>query len=669
MGKRSRRQSRLDRAQPDRPAIEPHRRPEPYPASAALHSRNQRLDWYLYLALFLLALAVYHQVWRFDFVNFDDPIYVTDNSHVRAGITWAGTAWAFTSYYASNWHPLTWLSHMLDAQMFGMRAGWHHLSSVLIHGLSAMLLFAALKRMTHARWPSAFVAFVFALHPLHVESVAWIAERKDVLCAFFWFLTLWCYARYVEQPSRARYALVLLAFCLGLLAKPMIVTLPFVLLLLDVWPLRRANRLAVLWEKVPFFVLAASSSLITYLAQRQGGAVRSLETVPLDLRFANALATYAAYIERTFWPVNLSVFYPYPHELGAWRVILALMLLTGVTVVAVRRVRSQPYLAVGWFWYLGTLVPVIGIVQVGGQSSADRYTYVPMVGLSIMLSWAAVDFMKSFPGARTAVLSSAAVACLVCVVLTWTQVGVWANSESLFQHAIAVTDQNHIAHNNLASYYLRQKRNEDAMSHIAEALRIKPAYPEAHVNLATVLRRMGKNIDSEREYQIALQLQPANVDAHSGYGALLVSENRYTDALREFQAATALDPDYADGHYDLGRVMAATGRANDAMAQFKEAIRLRPDNADAHRSLGMMLIGQGRLNDALVEFAALAKSAPADPRVHYDFGTLLESAGRHDEAIVQFSEALRIRPDFAEARRRLESALSRRSQSGNSARP
>ncbi len=616
----------------------------------------------MYLALVLVTLAVYSQVRHFDFLNYDDPDYVTDNSRVRAGLTWSGAAWAFTTYHASNWHPLTWLSHMLDFQLFGTYSGGHHLSSALLHALSAVLLFAALKRMTGARWPSAFVAFLFALHPLHVESVAWIAERKDVLCALFWFLALWFYARYVERPGVERYLLVLLAFCLGLLSKPMIVTLPFVLLMLDFWPLRRANLPLLLREKAPIFVLAAGASVVTFLAQRQGGAVRSLDTVSFGQRLGNALATYFTYIARTLWPANLAVFYPYPHEVGFGRVALAVLVLAGVTLLVARRVRSQPFLVVGWLWYLGTLVPVIGIVQVGGQASADRYTYVPMVELAIMLSWAGVDLVERYPGARNGVIASAAAVCLACVALTWNQLSSWSNSETLFRHAVDVTADNHIAHNNLASYYLTQKRNDEAASHIYEALRIRSNYPEAHVNLATFLRRSGKDAESEREYRVALGLQPANVDAHSGYAALLVSEGRTGDALAELQKAIELNPDYADGHYDLGRVLAATGQGKVATAQFGEAVRLRPDNADARRSLGMALLTQGRMDEGIAQFNALVRLTPNDARIHYDLGTMLVSVGRLDEAIAQFSEALRLRPDFAAARQRLEAASLRRDQ-------
>jgi Tfp pilus assembly protein PilF len=514
--------------------------------------------------------------------------------------------------------------------------------------------------MTGALWRSALVAFLFALHPLHVESVAWIAERKDVLCAFFWFLTLWCYARYAQQPGLGRYLLVVLGFGCGLMAKPMIVTLPFVLLLLDVWPLRRANRLAIVWEKLPLFALAAGASLATYIAQQRGHAVRLLSSLPAGLRVANALVTYIVYIVRTFWPAKLAVYYPYSHDLPVWRAVAAGVALAGITLLVLRWFRTYPYLPVGWFWYLGTLVPVIGFVQVGGQSSADRYTYLPMVGLTIMLSWGAADFVKRYPRARSVAAVLAVAACSACLVLTWLQLRYWANSGALFEHAVEVTTGNHIAHNNLAAYYLTQMRNEEAWGHVIQALRIKPNYAEAHVNLATILRRLGKADESEKEYRVALSLQPDNVEAHSGYGALLLGQGRANEALREFREVVELRPEYANGRYDLGRMLATLGRTGEAMAQFSETIRLRPDHAEAHHSLGFALVSRGRLNEALAQFAAEAQLKPTDASVHNNLGRLLAGAGRLDEAIAQFSEALRIKPDFEAARKSLETTLARR---------
>jgi tetratricopeptide (TPR) repeat protein len=614
----------------------------------------------VYLLLLLATVAIYGQVWHFDFVNFDDPEYISGNNHVRAGLDASSVAWAFTSTAAANWFPLTWLSHMAAYQLFGLGSGWHHLINVLFHAFASLLLFAALKRMTGALWPSALVAFFFALHPLHVESVAWIAERKDVLCAFFWFLTLWCYARYTQQPSAVRYSLVVLAFCGGLMSKSMIVTLPFVLLLLDLWPLRRPRRFAILWEKLPLVALAAGVSLVTFVSQQEGHAVRSLSSLPVGLRLANALLTYVVYIARMFWPAKLAVYYPYSHELPAAHVVAAGALLAAVTILAIRWFRRFPYLAVGWLWYLGTLLPMIGLIQVGGQSSADRYTYVPTVGLTIMLCWGAVDLLKRYPRMKTAATAVAVAACCACLVLTGLQVRYWANSGTLFQHAVDVTKGNYIAQNNLADYYLTHLRNDDARGHVLEALRLNPNYPEAHVNLATILRRTHRLEESEREYQAALTLQSINVEAHSGYGALLLSEGRANEALREFAEVVDLRPDSADGRYDLGRVLASVGRRDEAMAQFSEATRLQPDNAEAHHSLAVALAGRGRMYEALVEFNAEAQLKPGDASVHYNLGMLLASVGRLDEAIAQYSEALRIKPDFDAARKGLEAAQARR---------
>lgn len=648
MGKRSR---RATKAAPS---------PVELKVVAPVRERNGAREWCVYILLFLAIFAVYSQVRHFDFVNFDDPEYISGNNHVRAGLTWGGLKWAFTSTTAANWFPLTWISNMAGYQLFGPASGWHHLINVLFHAFASLLLLAALKRMTGALWPSAFVAFVFALHPLHVESVAWVAERKDVLCAFFWCLTMWCYARYVERPSAVRYGFVLLAFSGGLMSKSMIVTLPLVLLLLDVWPLRRTWRLALVREKLPLFGLAAGVSLLTFLSQRQGHAVRSLTSLPVGTRLANAVVTYVVYIRRMLWPAKLAVYYPYSHNLPAWLVLAAGAGLAGVTVLGVRWFRRYPYFAVGWFWYLGSLLPVIGLIQVGGQSSADRYTYLPTIGLTIILAWGAVDLLTRYPRAWRVAAGAAIAAVAICLVLTAMQVSYWANSGSLFLHAVEATKDNYIAENNLADYYLTQMRTEEARAPVLDALRLNPYYPEAHVNLATILRRSGQMSQSEEQYLEALRIQPINVEALAGYGALLLQEGRAGDALREFTRVVELRPEDADAHYDLGRVLAAMGHSDQATGEFSESIRLRPENADAHHSLGVALAGRGRFNEALAEFAAESRLRPGDASIHNYMGMLLASVGRLDEAIAQYSEALRIKPDFDAARKGLEAAKARR---------
>ena len=467
----------------------------PDPGNHAEDSMRQRPALILGIAITLLTLALYWRVQGHGFLHYDDYQYVVDNPHVRHGLTRQGVLWALTSGYASNWHPLTWLSHMLDCELYGLNPQGHHLNNLLLHIANALLLFRLLLRMTGALWRSAFVAALFALHPLHVESVAWVAERKDVLSTLFWMLTLGAYLRYRERPTGTRYLATLFLFALGLAAKPMLVTLPFVLLLLDCWPLGRMpsprSLLPLVREKAPFFVLAALSSVITFWVQSHWGAV--VLSIPLKERLANALVSYVGYGAKMLWPVNLACFYPHPLDgLPLWQAAGALLLLAGVTVAVVRAGRRLPYLAVGWLWYLGTLVPVIGLVQVGAQAMADRYTYVPLIGLFVMLSWGAGSLAAKgpLPKIATAALSAALLAALLP--LTWSQISHWKDSETLFAHALEVTDRNLLAHNNLGNALARQGRLEEAEFHLVEALRLRPDYAAAQNNLGILRLRQGR---------------------------------------------------------------------------------------------------------------------------------------------------------------------------------
>ena len=561
------------------------------PSKAVSQPRRHRVDLYICLLLAAVTLGVYAQVTGFDFLNYDDPIYVDNNPIVRGGLTAKGIAWAFGSFYAANWFPLTWLSHMADCQWFGMRAGWHHLSSVFLHTAASLLLFAALKRLTGARWPSAFVAFVFALHPLHVESVAWVAERKDVLCAFFWFLTLYLYAAYARRPNLSSYLLVLGAFTLGLLSKSMIVTLPFVLLLLDYWPLRRALRPALIREKLPLFALSAASAVVTFLAQQHGSAVRSLTNISLGLRIENAVVAYAAYIRRMFWPVDLAVFYPYRFGIPVWEIAISAALLISITILVIRQSPPRPYLAVGWLWYLGTLVPVIGLVQVGAQSSADRYTYIPLVGLAIMLAWGGADLLRRQLQLRTALAVSAIV---VCIVMTRLLLPYWTDSATLFQRAADVTSGNYLAHNNLAEYYLDHNQIQLAALHVQAALRIRPAYPEAHANFALIYQRVGRAVDAEREFDEAIRLRPNDPAMRRSFGFLLLSRGRLADAIQQFRAEAQLAPGDAASHYTLGNLLLSTGQFEEAAAELSAALRIEPAYPGARDKL--LLAQQHRRN-------------------------------------------------------------------------
>jgi tetratricopeptide (TPR) repeat protein len=575
-----------------------------------------RLDLWICVGLLVAIFAVYAQVGTHAFVNFDDPIYVTGNPQVRAGLTWNGVAWAFTTFHDSNWSPLTWLSHMLDVQLFGLDSGWHHLINVLLHALSTLLLFVVLRRMTGAYWPSAFVALIFAIHPLHVESVAWLAERKDVLSTLFGMLTLLAYSNYVARPTRARYLFTFLIFILGLMSKPMLVTLPVVLMLLDLWPLHRGLRIV---EKVPFFVASLASSVVAFVAHQRGGAVATLEVIPLTSRIENALITYVIYVLKTFWPTNLAIFYPYPLQSIVVPAILSTIALAVITALVVLAYKQRPYLAIGWFWYLVTLLPVIGIIQTGSQARADRYTYIPMIGLTITLVWGTAELLKPWPRVKIALAAGAA---LVLITLTWFQVATWRDDISLYRHAIAAVPGNYIAYYNLASALETQGQTDDAVIQLRDAVRARPYYVPARAEL----------------------------------GQLLASQGHTEEALQELQTAIRLRPDDPIAHYRLGSVLGSLGRASDAAAEFAETVRLQPNNPDAHYNLALALAQQDHLPDAAREFAATVGLRPDDADAHFNLGIVFARLGQFDAAIKQFSETLRIRPDYGPAREALDQA-------------
>ncbi|HUB78487.1 MAG TPA: tetratricopeptide repeat protein [Bryobacteraceae bacterium] len=553
--------------------------PQRSPAKADRLGSFRGANLWLSLALVFATFAVYARVAQFSFVNYDDPDYAKAITVTRA----------FTSTEAANWFPITRLSHSLDVLLFGMDAGWHHLTSVAIHAVAAVLLFLFLLAATGTRGPSAFVAFVFALHPLHVESVAWVAERKDVLCAFFWFLALWAYVR--RKPW-----LVLAAFLLGLMSKPMIVTLPFVLLLLDFWPLKRGLRVR---EKLPLFALAAAGAAVTYFVQHAAGAVKPVGAPAIT----NALLSYVWYIGKTLWPAGLACFYPYPAGIPLWQAILAAAVLAAVTAAVLRAFPTRPYLAVGWFWFLGTLVPVIGLVQVGAQAHADRYMYVPMVGLAVMAAWGTCDLMRSRPRILAPL---AAAVCLACAVASWVQTGYWQNSGALFSHALEVTDGNYIAEHNLGSYLMDQHGQlESAVAHLRRAVELRPDSGPVHSDLGSALAKSpGGLAEAIAELQTAVRLLPdspiprenlahALVDAaqqHYQSGMSLAHAGRATEATAEFSEALRLDPSLAEAHNNLGVVLSQIpGRGSEAIAHFREALRLRPDYEDARYNLNLAL--------------------------------------------------------------------------------
>jgi hypothetical protein len=549
------------------------------------------------IALSITTIAVFWQVRNHEFISFDDDDYVTENRHVQDGITLKGIAWAFSESHAHNWHPLTWLAHMLDCQMFGLKAGRHHLVNLFFHIANTLLLFLILNRMTKGLWQSAFVAGLFALHPLHVESVAWVAERKDVLSTLFWMLTMGAYMHYVERPGYKRYLFVLAFFLLGLLSKPMLVTLPFVLLLLDYWPLRRVyaavadsrigdattapasrkkkkqksqkqpqkntpQKVAVvktrsLWpeirpllkEKIPLFVIAIIFCFVTSYAQHR--VVKTMELYPLGLRVANALISYVGYIGKMLWPVKLSIFYPYDYvTFFSWQTAAAALLLTAATYVTIRGVRHFPYLLVGWLWYLGTLVPVIGLVQVGLQSMADRYTYVPLIGAFIMIAWGAPELLNRWRYGSFALAPAALAIIFACIIMTYVQIGYWRNNIVLYEHAIEVTSANSWAQNNLGYALDLKGKREEAVAHFQKAI----------------------SISNE-------------ADAHYNLGTVLASQGKLDDAINQFRESIRISPEYAKAHNNLGNAFLYQGRLDEAIASYREALRLNPDYTMAQENL------------------------------------------------------------------------------------
>ncbi|PYJ28848.1 MAG: hypothetical protein DME89_05280 [Verrucomicrobia bacterium] len=585
-----------------------------------------RPDLLILLGLAVMTFAIYAQVIGHQFITLDDDAYIRENAMVNRGVTLAGVAWAFTTFDQGNWHPLTWIAHMIDSQLFGMNAGGHLVVNALINVANTLLVFWFLFRTTHARWPSALVAALFALHPLHVESVAWAAERKDTLSTFFGLLSLIAYARYAEARSNSRYAWTAITLALGLLAKPMLVTWPFVMLLLDYWPLRRfdltsrkdvATKLwPLLREKLPLFATVAASAVITTLAQSHGGAVRTFQEFPIALRVVNAVVSYAKYLLLTFWPNDLAVYYPYTTAgTPAWQIICAAFLLIGITALCFFQRKSRPYLVVGWLWFLGTLVPVIGIVQVGGQTMADRYFYIPSIGLFIVIAFGLADFARSWrvaPSVRTGI---AVAVLLILATLTNAQIHRWTDSFTLFKHTLAVTPPNLIIENNLGSALSRSGLHDEAAAHFEKALQIMPAHYEpllydALLNMG-ISRFYQNRLPEAIEYcQSALRLRPDAPKAHDLLGMALAMQGHGEAALDEIRHAAELAPNDADIQKDLGVTLARLGRIPESIDHFHEALRLNPYNASAHNNLGLSLLQSGKPGESIPEFEAALRLNP-----------------------------------------------------------
>jgi len=658
-------------------------------------SRQPHKYHFILICVFLIAaiIAVYWPVYKYDFVKYDDHVYITDNANIQSGLNWKSIRWAFTTGYIANWHPVTWLSHIIDYQLFKGWAGGYHLINVLFHILNTLVLFYVLMRMTGAVWPSAFVAAIFALHPLHVESVAWIAERKDVLSTFFWLLTMLAYVRYVENPRLKWYLAAIVLFILGLMSKPMLVTLPFVLLLLDYWPLERKISRRLLIEKIPFFICSIASCVVTFLAQQSSSATVNLQALGLKIRVDNAIVSCFTYITKMIWPRRLAVFYPHPGGgLSITSVTVCGFLLVLISICFIFLARRHRFFAFGWLWYLGTLVPVIGLVQVGAQAMADRYTYMTLTGLFIIIAWSAKEFVPERWCRISALL--AVVILIACSVTTWRQLRYWKNTQTLFEHTLAVTENNYMTLSNYASYLIGVGRFDEAIERSIESLKIAPNYADAHNNLGLALMNSGKASAAIEQFSLAvkykpdftpaynslaitlykqgrneeaigyfkqvLKLEPNFAEARLNFGSALLQVGSTKQAIEQFRLAVKYKPDYQQAYFNLAIATETQGRPEEAVSYYKQALKIEPNYVEARLNLAKTLRGMQKFDEAIESFNKVLELEPANEIAHGCLGLTLAATGKIDEAIKEVRFVLNARPDDAEMHRNLGVLLERK---------
>jgi tetratricopeptide (TPR) repeat protein len=639
-----------------------------------IHAKTNFLKvLFVSLCLIVAIIIAYAQASNFDFVDFDDGSYITENSHVQEGLTVESIIWAFTAFHSANWHPLTWFSHMLDCQLYGLNPMGHHWTNVQFHIANTLLLFFIFFKMTGALWRSAFVAALFALHPLHVESVAWVSERKDVLSTFFGLLMIIAYYRYVKLPCLKNYMLVIILFSLGLMAKPMLVTFPFVLLLLDYWPLKRFKLInngaqpdgtpvfvrqpsfRLVLEKVPLFIMVVISSILTFLAQQSENALVPLESLSVKTRIANALISYISYVLKAVWPRNLAVYYPHPVDtLPFWQICGAALLISTACIWAIRTSKKYPYIAVGLFWYLGTLLPVIGLVQVSDQAMADRYTYIPLIGLFIIVAWGVSDLLvkwhyrKIFFGVSVVIILSALTA------RTFSQASHWRNTITLFENAVKVTENNYRALNNLGNALVDKGKYDEAVLHFTEAIRINPQKTDARNNLASVLFLQGNADEAIIYYNEILNTHPQETDTRNNLANVLFSQGKPNEAIFHYNKILQTNSEYADVHCNLAYVLSTQGRFEEAELHYREALRIDPKYLKAHYNLGNILINQGKIKEAVAHFAEAIRISPDYAEAYNKIGLILFQQGKFNKAKVFFSKAIQIDPNYSETRKNLE---------------
>jgi protein O-mannosyl-transferase len=645
--------------------------------------------------LMLMTLAVYWPVTGYDFVHFDDPAFVTSNAHVQGGLNWEGVKWAFGSNEGDYWHPLAWLSLMLDVSLFGQGASGFHFTNLAFHAANSVLLFLLVWWLTGVLGRSVVVAALFALHPLRVESVAWVTERKDVLSAFFGLLALIFYACYAERavighqwsdvssqsagaaarddrrqtmPYRFRfYLLSLCCFACGLMSKAMLVTWPFVMLLLDYWPLRRlqpstlnsqpSTILRLVREKLPFFILSGMSCALTYLTEKGTQQAADAVASPLLFRIENALVAYARYLGKTFWPAELAVPYVTPGHWSWLEVGGSALVVVGGFMIVFWFGRRWPYLVMGWCWFLGTLIPVIGLTRGWGTFMADRFTYVPSIGLLIPAVWGVSDLNRGWRYRSLGLWATGGAAIVLCLALMRQQMGYWRDSEALFEHAVEVKEDNYFTHYNLGIALVKKGRADEAIRQLQEAIRLKPAYAKAHADLGALLAEKGQTDAAIRHFQGAIRLKPQDGETHYNLGLVFEQKGQMDEALRQYQEAVRLSPDYAPAHNNLGIAFLNQGRVDDAVRQYREAIRLNPAHAGAHYNLGNALWQKGLNEEAIRQYREALRFKPEDAYAHNNLGAALEKQGQLEEAIRQYREAIRLNQAYADARDNLARVL------------
>ena len=681
----------------------------------------------IYILLAVVTFIAFEPIIHNSFISFDDGGYIFDNSYVTSGLTLKSIIWAFTNVYTNNYHPLTLLSHMLDCEFYGTNPGGHHFTNLLFHIANTLLLFLVLGHMTKKVWASAFVAALFALHPLHVESVAWASERKDTLSTFFWMLTILAYMRYVERSGTGRYLLTLVLFVLGLLSKPMLVTLPFVLLLLDHWPLNRFGNTRLrrlILEKIPFFVLSAILSIITFMIQQKIGLLKSFSDYPLQWRIENALVSYIIYIEKMFWPVSLAIFYPHPKgDIPLWQITGAVLALVLITSLALWKLRQRPYIAVGWLWFLGTLVPVIGVFQIGIQARADRYTYIPYIGLFIIIAWGISNLLARLRYRKVIFSLSAGILLSALGIKTYIQTIYWHNDILLYKHAAEVVENNWWAHYFLGKAFALQKEFEEAIIQFKETLRIDPEnatiynemakafldkgdvneavrlyqdflpplpedlneprgmdtslakrndiltlaelYANANINFATALVRQGNIDQAVRRFEEALRVAPDSAIKCRNLAKSLCQSGRLEDSVRIYQMIVQLMPNDSEVYTGLGIALVQQGKLDEAVSCFTKVVSIEPHLAGGYINLGNALNLQSKSNEAIDCYIKAVQLEPDSVLAHYRLGRILVQRGEIDEAIVHFNQAIRIDPNYIAARESLGLVLAEKQKLQN----